>query len=442
MQSLGAVKAALTLVGNNLDVISLAKASMVCTLWKKAFDNHPNWESFYLKSYEYRMHPERHTEGPWKIRYSELYNRCNSIARNFWKIEKYRPTGENKERMVFRTDCFYVNEKLVFYNFHHLFMQSNQLPPHEKSALKELGLQKTNKYTIKRKTTMVTLPVSTNGYCHLHDAEVDKEHVYVYCTSRKGEIFCWERNRFPFGFSKIITRGSDPSKIKVHNGVVYLCSNHTVVAMRGAEILWAWNKNTGGGKNNFAINDTLGMFIVGDLQVRAGNLFMWDPQVNSEPKMMGSVKNFALLGKEVITATDDEILGYSLDGIRSIAKMNCQNLNWLTSNEDQDLVYLLTAKRYLTTVDIHGIREKFTVDLGILEINSFTFANGILYCVDLTGTLLLINPNKGVIRKGTKSMFYPGKKITVHGGKVFGVNFKNDGAVVCHAANTKYVRNI
>jgi hypothetical protein len=62
------------------------------------------------------------------------------------------------------------------------------------------------------------------------------------------------------------------------------------------------------------------------------------------------------------------------------------------------------------------------------------------YCLTAEGRLLLVDPKKGLMRKGPAKMFMP-HVLEVHNGMVLGVSPNKDSAVVLQSSKTKTVKD-
>ncbi len=425
------------LIGNILDVVSLAKASMVSKLWKHIFGEHSHWKNFYLNSSEYRMLATHYKVGPWRILYGEFYNKYTTILCNRWKIKNYIPGNKIKGGLHFFCDnCFYINEKLVMHGNGIFIMLNKQLTPQEKNGLQELGLQKNRFITVKSKYTMVVLPETDDKILSIISKDIDRNYLYV--SSNQGPVFRWRRNEFPIGCSKFMLEGPEYSYLRVHNEVIYNYRSNSVIAQKGSEKLWEFN--TENKILGFHINDYLGAFYEFDQATSKGNLYLWDSQLESKPKKIECIIPSVLLGNEAIILTEDEIIAHSLIGPRTILKIDCRN-SYIISNSEQNRIYMLTEHRYLTSICIEEKSIRSKIDLGNVGITSLNYLNGILYCVNHKGRLLLIHPEIGLIRKGKAKMFAPETELGMLNGKVLGVNWDRNGAVVISSSDSKKLKN-
>jgi hypothetical protein len=101
-------KNSLMCIGYHLDVVSLAKSSMVSKIWRTAFGDHIKWKYFYENSNEYGMLPLP-MDGKWRLHYGELYDKCNDLIKNVWKIlfdgRRATVVGRSKKRIDAEGPC-------------------------------------------------------------------------------------------------------------------------------------------------------------------------------------------------------------------------------------------------------------------------------------------------------------------------------------------------
>ena len=454
-----------SLVGDSLDVVSLANASMVCKIWNLAFGDHPKWEYYYRNSNEFLLSSSQKV-GKWRVLYGELFNRCKLLMSNTWKVEKFQPAKDEYRWGIKCKQCFYVDEKIVILGCGNLFALSKQIKALGEGVInnpESNDLEELEQYLLKPQSldTIVVNPEyikvilpegklpdeKDDGSWGVHTVKevlIDKN--YIYASVRNGPIIKWKKEEFPHGCMRMFPNGSGsepPLDFKIQNEILYLLYPNFLTTYKNSEKLWGLDLPQGV-MSNILINNNLGAIVESssDETIPGGILYLWDSRMQMMPQKIGTVKKeFVLLANEVICATDDAIIAYSLEGSRLIYKMDCKLLSSMVASSDQDIVYLISEKRYLSTLSISEKKLISSIDLGNQDISNVKFFNGILYCISNKGRLLLIHPQRGIIRKGPKKMFH-GPSVEVHNGMVFGVNLDEDAAVILRPSNIKTIKSV
>lgn len=423
------------LVGNHLDVVSLANASMVCKLWNNAFGDHPKWKFFYCNSSEY-LFTTGEKDGKWRILYGELFNRCKFLMCRTWNIEEHRPILNPRTIDAIYDRCFFVDDKFVVQANGNFFIRCDQITAPKTD----------NKIRIAPGYHKVAFPDATDdeSFHQIRDILIDKN--YIYASTEEGPILCWKKNEFPHGFTRIgpVRFCRRPHDFKLQNEILYIVDDYasgSLTAYKNSEVLW---KGCISNELNSRIvtNNFLGAILDKDSDITSpyGDLYLWDSRHPKFPQIkVEMVRHFVLLGNEAICVTDDEIIAYSLEGSRLIHQMDCKKLNHIVANTDQDLVYLMKEWRYLITLSIPEKRIISCINLEDQDdcivtffIVNIKFFSGILYCVGFDDRLYLVHPKKGIIRKGPSGMFH-GPSIEVRNGMVLGVNSQRDAAVILNS---------
>ncbi len=409
----------LSVVGYYLDVVSLAKASMVCRIWKAAFENHPKWKEFYLNSDEYLQGP-LDKKGKWRELYGELFNRCKSLMCNAWSIEHYSPHMWFEE-----CNSFYVDDKLII--------------------LANCVFYRVENYNLSH-----IPPIAA-----FLQAQLDRD--YLYASTINGKLLKWKRNCFPSEHTWVIERGADITDFKIQNEVLYtlnifsdLDTVQLITASRNSEDLWCLDF-PGESIIDIKVNKYIGMILEkkdfvdslldnngtklfevirsGELMDNTSELYIWDSRSCEKPIEVGKCSHAVLMNDEVIYAFEDIIKARSLKGSREVCR-NLGKIDAIIPNPDQNLIYIIYEEKIISTVCCSScqIISTIVIEDNTLNFQEMKFFNGILYCVDRNGSLLLISPKGGIKRKGPQKMFTA--KIEVHNGRVHGTCPETRKAVI------------
>ncbi len=444
------MRGTLSVIGYHLDVVSLAKASMVCRIWNAAFGNHPRWKEFYLNSDEYLQEPLG-KKGPWRVLYGQLFNKCKSLMHDKWAIERHQP-GLDKtiKEFAWMLSCvgsFFVDDKLVIIAGSIFLMQKDQLKGDNMLTFVNKGYD----FLINPSYRAISFP---NGedctQVHLiRKTLLDKN--YLYASVNDGQLLRWERSCFPSDCTRVIKKGLEIQDFEIRNEILYTLKSAEgeseevrLYAYKNSEELWCLELSHGT-DSEIKVNNNIGMVLEFVNEEYAQNmtppkeLYLWDARKCEKPICVGRGWHHVLIHDEVIYATKCALKARSLKGSRVICEMNYWDIDGIIPDSDLNLIYIITHRKYITTFCLSDNVVISKINPGILIPNSedMKLFNGILYYVDDRGRLLLIDPRKGIIKKGRKKMFR--NKIEVHNGRVHGLSPRREMAIIVRAVESKTI---
>ncbi len=382
-------KTTLEIMGYQLDVLSLARSSMTCKLWKTAFGKHPMWQVYYGERVADK-------QADYRILYGERFNRSCLLIQKTWKTRKITIPYDTLLLFNRVTRCFKVNEKIAFVANNQLYI----IPPPK----------------------VIPLPGEIED---LYDPFEDCG--FLYLMTKNGKIIRWKKNEFPNSPEEVYQSKKTIERCQVKNGVFYIseCERpyealpSNLRAIENGKVLWETNLKCGI-KQNIQVNDYIG----GALGAfHTSDLYLWDTKEKTEARVIVSgVKQFALLRNEAICLTDSGIYAYGLNHKREIERNETHTNQILLVDTDRDEFFVLTSSYIISS---HG-RKDFKEHLVITDAKVF---NGLIYATNQYSCLLLIDPKKGkVIRQGNERVFV-NPCFNVYNGMVLGAD-DNHGIIL------------
>ncbi len=442
------MRGTLSVVGYHLDVISLAKASMVCRIWYAAFGVHPKWKEFYENSKESLQDPFD-KKGAWRVLYGGLFDKYKSFRHNKWTVEHHLPWEVAPHLTERCQGSFLVDDKLVILADESLFMLKSQLKAKNMLSLVDVdpNIQKSPYIRLVPRKNDQDKKVEI-----IRKTLLDKR--YLYASTNDGQLLRWEKSRFPSGCI-CIKEGVEIHDFKIQNEILYILKSSNdprygdskpplLYAFKDSEELWCLELPQGA-DSDIMVNKYIGIIlekVEGECLlnlISPKELYLWDTQKVDKPKRVGMGWNHILMNDEVIYSTQKAVMGCSLKGSRVIYELNELVINTIIADYDQNLIYLISKFEDITTFSLseNKVISRINVGFRISEPAQVKLFNGILFYVDDQGRLILIEPTIDIIKKGPENMF--DRQIEVHNGRVHGLSPNRDRVVIVRADESKTI---